>query len=170
MIFTREKILELVAHGEVMIEPFDDAQVGPGSIDLHLGNAFRVFKKAREVVKIKEEADYIDVTQPITISSEPLLLEPGELVHGITRERVTLPSNISGRIEGRSRFARLGLLVHISSGFISPGSDGRVVLEIANLSPSTLALYAGTKICQIILEEVTPPARYVGKFRGQMKP
>ncbi|MEM3289259.1 MAG: dCTP deaminase [Conexivisphaerales archaeon] len=170
MILTRGRILELIAQNEVVVEPFNESQVGPASIDLSLGTMFRTFKKSRRVVEIKEDADYHDLTDYVELNSGYLLLEPGELVHGITRERVKLPAYISGRIEGRSRFARLGLLVHISSGFVAPGSDGRVVLEIANLSPSTQAIYPGTRICQLILEEVSPPAEYSGRFKGQMKP
>jgi len=170
MILTRERILELIRSGRLMVEPFDISQVGAASIDLSLGNLFRTFKKSRRVVEIKEDADYHELTDYVELDASYLLLEPGELVHGITRERVKLPPDISGRIEGRSRFARLGLLVHISSGFVAPGSDGRIVLEIANLSPSTQAIYPGTRICQLILEEVSPPAEYSGKFKGQMKP
>ena len=170
MIISRDGILKLISEGRVVIDPFDPSQVGPASIDLTLGNQFRTFRKSRKVVEIKEEADYHDLTDFVELDSGYLLLEPGELVHGITRERVKLPPDISGRIEGRSRFARLGLLVHISSGFVAPGSDGRIVLEIANLSPSTQAIYPGTRICQLILEQVNPPAEYRGKFRGQMAP
>ncbi|MDG6931004.1 MAG: dCTP deaminase [Nitrososphaerota archaeon] len=170
MILTRSRILELISSGKVVVEPFDREQVGAASIDLSLGNLFRTFKKSRNVVEIKESADYHDLTDFVELDSGYLLLEPGELVHGITNERVKLPPDISGRIEGRSRFARLGLLVHISSGFVAPGSDGRIVLEIANLSPSTLTIYPGTRICQLILEEVSPPSEYSGRFKGQMKP
>lgn len=170
MILTKSKIIDLIAQGRVVVEPFDSSQVGPASIDLSLGSMFRTFKKSRKIVEIKENADYHEFTDYVELEDGYLMLEPGELVHGITRERVKLPAEISGRIEGRSRFARLGLLVHISSGFVAPGSDGRIVLEIANLSPSTLAIYPGTRICQLILEEVNPPSEYSGKFKGQMKP
>ncbi len=171
MIFTRQKILELIRSGELVIEPFDESQVGPASVDLTLGNYFRTFKKAMDIVEIKENRGYRDLTNFIELSNgERLLLTPGELVHGVTLERVRLPQYIAGRIEGRSRFARLGVLVHISSGFVVPGSDGRIVLEIANLSPSTIALYPGSRICQLIFEEASPPVEYKGAFKGQMGP
>ncbi|NAY82315.1 MAG: dCTP deaminase [Thaumarchaeota archaeon] len=170
MILGREKILELIRNREIVIDPFDEKNVGAASIDLTLGNVFRTFKKSMKVVEIKEETDYKEFTSLITLNDGYMMLTPGELVHGITRERVRLPPYISGRIEGRSRFARLGLLVHISSGFVAPGSDGKIVLEIANLSPSPLAIFPGTKICQLILEEVNPPAEYNGRFKGQEFP
>ncbi|MGC8569336.1 MAG: dCTP deaminase, partial [Nitrososphaeria archaeon] len=156
--------------GEVVIDPFDERNVGPASIDLTLGSVFRTFKKSMKVVEIREDTDYRELTNLVTLENGYMLLTPGELVHGVTRERVKLPPYISGRIEGRSRFARLGLLVHISSGFVAPGSDGKIVLEIANLSPSTVAIFPGTKICQLILEEVSPPAEYRGRFKGQELP
>lgn len=95
---------------------------------------------------------------------------PNELVQGITEENLTLPSTLSGRIEGRSRFARVGLLIHLSSGFIQPGSIGRVVLEILNVSPLPLALHPGTAICQAIIEEALGATSYKGVFSGQIAP
>ena len=95
---------------------------------------------------------------------------PNELVQGITEEKLTLPPTLSGRIEGRSRFARLGLLIHLSSGFIQPGSSGRVVLEILNVSPLPLALHPGTAICQVIIEEAVGAVKYRGIFSGQKAP
>ncbi len=170
MILGRERILELIRNKEVIVDPFDENNVGAASIDLTLGNVFRTFKKSMKVVDIREDTDYKEITNLVTLNDGYMLLTPGELVHGITRERVKLPPYISGRIEGRSRFARLGLLVHISSGFVAPGSDGKIVLEIANLSPSPIAIYPGTRICQLILEEVNPPSEYKGRFKGQELP
>jgi len=118
MIIGREKILELIKNKEIVIEPFEDKNVGAASIDLRLGNVFRTFKKSMKIVEIKEETDYKEFTNLVTLNDGYMLLTPGELVHGITMESVKLPPYISGRIEGRSRFARLGLLVHISSGLL----------------------------------------------------
>jgi dCTP deaminase len=92
---------------------------------------------------------------------------PGELVHGITLERIKTADNISGRIEGRSRFARLGLIVHLSSGFMHPGNDSKIVLEMVNLSPVPLAVYPRTAICQMIFERTEGKSRYAGKFSHQ---
>lgn len=125
MIIGREKILELIKNNEIVIEPFEDKNVGAASIDLRLGNVFRTFKKSMKIVEIKEETDYKDFTNLVTLNDGYMLLTPGELVHGITMESVKLPPYISGRIKGRSRFARLWLLVHISSGFVAPGSMAR---------------------------------------------
>jgi dCTP deaminase len=170
-VLTRKKILKLIKSGKLKIVPFDESQVGPGSIDLHLGNLFRVFKKTNKIFHVKDEVNYEDVTESITVKDGSyFLIKPGQLIHAITKETIYLPDNLSARIEGRSRFARVGLLTHVSSGFIQPGAAGKVVLEIVNLSPIKLAIYPGTKICQIILEEVKGREKYRGKFYKQEKP
>lgn len=86
---------------------------------------------------------------------------------GITKERIKLGENICGWLEGRSRFARLGLLVHISAGFMQPGINNQQVLEIVNLGHRPLRLHAGTKICQFIFQTTKGKAKYEGKFKGQ---
>ena len=77
---------------------------------------------------------------------------------------------MSGRIEGRSRFARIGLMTHVTAGLVQPGSNNKQVLEISNMSPMPIALHPGTKICQIILEKIEGKANYTGKFQNQTSP
>lgn len=154
-----------------MITPLEMSQVGPTSIDLALGNEFRVFKKVRDIFHVKEDVRFEEISETVHVKdSDYLLLMPGELVHGITKERIKLPKNLAARIEGRSRFARVGLMVHMTAGLIQPGCDNKQVLEISNMSPMPLALYPGTKICQIVLEEVLGEAEYTGRFRDQTIP
>ncbi|MDI6806998.1 MAG: dCTP deaminase [Candidatus Aenigmarchaeota archaeon] len=170
-VLTRDIILKLIKDGEIKIKPFKEEQVGPASIDLHLGNSFRVFKRAHEPVKVSGEPKYKEITESVEIGGKAsLLIMPGELVNGITQEEVWLPDNICGRILGRSGFARMGLLTHLSSGFIHPGSKNRIALEIINLSPVPLAITPGIKICQIVLEWVEGKAKYKGRFQFQKKP
>ena len=167
----RDKIFKLIEDGSIKIEPFSKDQVGPASIDLHLGDTFRVFEKTRDVFHIREDADYKELTRTVKVmNGNYFLIMPNELVQGITKENLTFPATLSGRIEGRSRFARLGLLIHLSSGFIQPGSTGKVVLEILNVSPLPLALHPGTAICQVIIEEARGATAYKGAFAGQVAP
>jgi dCTP deaminase len=136
-----------------------------------LGNDFRVFRKVREIFHVKENIRYQDVTEVVSVKEgDYLLLMPGELVHGITKERIKLPENLAGWIEGRSRFARIGLMIHVTAGLVQPGCDNRQVLEISNMSPMPIALYPGTRICQIILERLEGKARYEGTFKDQVNP
>jgi dCTP deaminase len=138
---------------------------------LALGNEFRVFKKVRDIFHVKEEVRFEEISDTVHVKDgDYLLLMPGELVHGITKERIRLPGNLAARIEGRSRFARVGLIVHMTAGLIQPGCDNKQVLEISNMSPMPLALYPGTKICQIVIEEVLGEAKYSGRFKDQTIP
>lgn len=167
----RVRLLKLIENRTIGIEPFTKRQVGPASIDLHLGDTFRVFEKTRDVFHVGEDADYKQLTRAVKVGRKgSFLIMPNELVQGITKETLTLPASLSGRIEGRSRFARLGLLIHLSSGFIQPGSTGKVVLEILNVSPLPLALHPGTAICQVIIEEAKGAIKYKGVFSGQRTP
>jgi dCTP deaminase len=170
-VLAKDEILKLIKARKVKIKPFNTNQVGPGSIDLHLGSTFRVFKKTHGIFHVKDDTTHEKITEMVKVKNGSyFLIMPGELIHGITKEMVSLPDNICGRIEGRSRFARIGLLTHLSSGFMHPGTTNKIVLEIANISPISLAIYPGTKICQLILEEVRGRARYRGRFHLQKKP
>lgn len=159
----RQKLIE--------IEPLDRSQIGPGSIDLTLGNDFRIFKKRRAVYHVKNDSLFQDITRAVHVrDEESITIKPGEMVLGITREKITLADNISGRLEGRSRFARFGLAVHVTAGFMHPGIANHQVLEIVNLGHAPLALYPGTRICQFIFEKCDGHARYTGRFVKQVKP
>ena len=169
MILTHDEILAEIASGRVVIEPFSEDQVGPASIDLHLGEEIRVLDGGPDVIPINDDTDFRDVTTVRTLDG-PYLLAPGETIHGITRERITLPGDIAGWLEGRSRYARLGLMIHVTAGFVSPGVSNRQVLEISNLSRRTLAIHPGTRLCQIILQRCQGSAIYRGRFSSQERP
>lgn len=169
MILAKSEILKYIKSGKIEIEPFSKKFVGPGSVDLHLGNEFRVFKKRKKPYNVTEKCDFKDVTKKVKIK-DSIVVKPGELIHGITKERIKLPEDICGRLEGRSRFARLGLLVHITAGFIHPGINNRQVLEITNMAPFPLRLYPGTKVCQIIFEKTIGKGKYTGRFKAQRAP
>jgi len=147
-ILTRDKILEEIRAEKIKIEPFDEEMVGPASVDLHLGNQFLIFRKVHEIVNITDRANHELVTEKIEVKDgDKLVLMPGETILGITKEKITLPEDICGWLEGRSRFSRLGLLVHISASFMQPGINSKQCLEMSNFSPISLALYPGTAIC-----------------------
>lgn len=165
MILTREVILAEIDKGRVRVDPFALDQVGPASIDLHLGDEIRVIDDGPPVIDVNDDADYRTVSHVRPL--ERYVLPPGETIHGITRERITLPDNIAGWLEGRSRFARLGLMIHVTAGFVNPGVDNRQVLEISNVSSRPLAIHAGTRICQIVLQRTEGRAVYGGRFRSQ---
>jgi dCTP deaminase len=165
-VLTKEEILKEIKQGTIQIKPFEKDQVGPGSIDLHLGKEFRVFKKLRNACVVEDSISVEDLTERLE-AEESFTLMPGETVLGITQERIKLPANICGWLEGRSRFARMGLVIHMTAGFVQPGIDNRQVLEIGNLAPFPLVLKPGVRICQIILERTEGKASYQGRFKSQ---
>ena len=165
-VLTREEILKEIRQGTIQIDPFEDDQVGPGSIDLHLGKEFRVFNKLRNACVVEDSISAEDLTERLE-AEESFTLMPGETVLGITQERIKLPGDICGWLEGRSRFARMGLVIHMTAGFVQPGINNRQVLEIGNLAPFPLVLKPGVRICQIILERTEGKASYHGKFKSQ---
>lgn len=165
-VLTHDEIKKELECGTIQISPqIDENQISVASVDLHISNEFRVFKKDTKIIDLKETTDYKDLTDEVI--ADQLVIQPQETVLGITREKITMPGDICGWLEGRSRFARLGLLIHISAGFIQPGVSNRQVLEITNLSPNSLILYANERLCQIIFQRCEGNAKYNGKFVRQ---
>ncbi|KAG9294852.1 hypothetical protein G9A89_008544 [Geosiphon pyriformis] len=141
------------------------------SVDLTLGDEFRYFIHHNGPVPISDQAgakDYQNFSRILKLEEgKPYYLGPGQMCLGITRERVQLPPTLCALVEGRSRFARLGLSVHITASFINPGVNNQTVLEIFNASSLTLALHPGTKVCQMIFMKMVGEAEYKGIFNGQ---
>lgn len=164
-ILTRKEILKEIKKGRIKIKPFSKDQIGPASIDLHLSNEFRIFKKWK-TAPVAEDVDYKNFTKLINVDKYKIL-RPDEFVLGLTKEKINLPDNICGWLTGRSRFARLGLSIHITASFIQPGISNKQVLEIKNVSKIPLILYPGTRICQIILMKTSGKSKYKGKFMKQ---
>lgn len=164
----RQAILQAIEQGAIAITPFNLELVGPASIDLTLAHTFRVFRKVHQVIEVRENTDYRQLTEKLEVPScQHILIMPGETILGITRERVRLGSGLCGWLEGRSRFARLGLMVHISAPFMGPGIDSQQVLEMSNFGPAPLAVYPGTPICQFVFQRLDGAERYEGCFAGQ---
>lgn len=168
MILSNKDVEGLLKRGVIRITPPPKPeQIGPGSVDLTLSNEFWVF---RHSVKRKEfELDEIDIaTFTKKVVAKRITLEPGELVLGKTVERITLPDNIAGHLEGRSRYARRGLAIHVTSSYIQPGSDNHQVLEIVNLAPYSIILKAGTRCTQVIFEDMKSPTTKPYKKFGKI--
>ncbi len=169
-VLTRDAILRELASGRLRLEPFSIDQVGPASIDLHLGGELRVpLEGSNGPIDVTDDSTPEAITRVIPFE-KPHVLAPGYIVHGITRERLFFPPDLCAWIEGRSRIARLGLTVHVSSGFIQPGVSNHQVLEMCNVSGRPLAIHPGIRICQIVLQRTEGNAVYRGKFADQASP
>ena len=170
-------IKEELAASRLVIEPLDEANIQPASIDLQLDRVFRIFRVTRRpFVDGRQPMD--DLTELVTIEDEePFIIQPGTFVLGSTLEHVTLPDDIVARVDGRSSLGRLGLLVHATAGSVDPGWTGKLTLELSNQSQMPIALYYGMKISQIsFLRMSTPVDRPYGseslasKYQGQTGP
>lgn len=165
-VLTRDAILAEMASGALVITPFERDQLGAASIDLTLDDEIRVIEGRDRPIDVVAESDYRDHTYVARLDS-PYVLEPGSTIHGITRERIRLPTYLCGFLEGRSRFARLGLMIHVTSAFVQPGVDNRQVLEMSNVSGHPLRIHAGVRLCQIVLMRTEGEARHEGRFATQ---
>src|SRR5207237_9907271 len=147
-----------LADGRIVIDPLDDKDVQPSSVDLRVDRFFRVFRN--------DTTPYIDPKQPqedLTMLVEvedgkAFILHPGEFVLGSTLEVVTLPDDLVARLEGKSSLGRLGLLIHSTAGFVDPGFEGNVTLELSNVATLPITIYHRMKIGQISFMQMTEPA------------
>jgi dCTP deaminase len=177
MIFSDRTIKDSVEAGRITIDPYDEAMVQPSSIDLRCDPTFRVFENHR-YAHIDPKAPQADLTSAVTVDdSEPFMLHPGEFVLGSTLEVIGIADDIVARLEGKSSLGRLGLLIHSTAGFIDPGFNGQVTLELSNVANLPIAIYPHMKIGQISFYQMTTPAEFPygspelgSKYQGQSGP
>ncbi|HEX6712381.1 MAG TPA: dCTP deaminase [Thermoleophilaceae bacterium] len=143
-------IRELIDSGRIVIDPFDPSMIQPASVDIRLGNSFRVFHNHR-IKSIDLGNPPRDLTEHVEIDADDgeFVIHPGEFVLGTTQEYVEIPEDVVCRIEGKSSIGRLGLVVHATAGFVDPGFQGTLTLEIANFNSVPIVLRPGLFICQL---------------------
>jgi dCTP deaminase len=174
LILSDRDIRKQIESGRLVIEPFDPDLVQPSSVDLRVDDEFRVFANTRyPYIDVRNPME--DLTEVVKVKTdEPFILHPGEFVLGSTLERVSLPDDLVGRIEGKSSLGRLGLLIHSTAGFIDAGWTGHLTLELSNVANLPITIYPGMKIGQLCLFEMTSPAERPygerGKYQGQRGP
>jgi len=167
-VLAHSEIVKEIDAGRIDVDPLDREMIGPASIDLHLANAFRLFVRMPTLVEVTDTIDYKQYTKGIRIpEGKRLKLEPGETVLGITSEKITLPEDICGWLEGRSRFARIGLLIHISASFMQPGISNHQVLEMSNFGHLDIEIVPGTAVCQFVFQRTEGHGVYEGLYKGQ---
>ena len=158
MVLSDRAIRRLIEAGRIGIDPFDPALMQPSSLDVRVDRLFRVFRNSRyPFIDVKAEQE--ELTELVEVADEePFILHPGEFVLGSTLERVTLPDDLVARLEGKSSLGRLGLLIHSTAGFIDPGFDGHVTLELSNVANLPITIYPGMKIGQLSFVQMSEPA------------
>ena len=151
-------IRSLIEAGRIVVDPYDPGQIQPSSIDLRLGDTFRVFHNHR-VTAIDLRDPPANLTEEVAIEEgEPFVIHPGEFCLGRTLEWVELPDDVVARVEGKSSIGRLGLIVHATAGFVDPGWKGTLTLELNNLTRVPIKLYSGLPIAQLSFMTLDAPA------------
>jgi len=177
VVLSDRTIKEEIAKGRIVIEPYDESCVQPASVDVHLDNRFLVFHNSRRpYIDVREPAE--DLTELVQIEhGAPFVLHPGEFVLGCTMESFTLPDDIVARLEGKSSLGRLGLLIHSTAGYVDPGWEGQLTLELSNVAKLPITLYHGMKIGQISFLRLSTPVDHPygseglgSKYQGQRRP
>jgi dCTP deaminase len=177
MVLSDRAIRRLVEDGRIGIEPYDATLMQPSSLDVRVDRLFRVFRNSRyPYIDVKLEQE--ELTELVEVAAdEAFILHPGEFVLGSTLERVRLPDDLVARLEGKSSLGRLGLLIHSTAGFIDPGFDGHVTLELSNVANLPITIYPSMKIGQLSFMQLSEPAetpygsgQLGSKYQGQRGP
>lgn len=177
------QIARWIHTGDIGIDPFDEKMIQPASLDVQLGSQLFVYEtEARgwstgQVFGAIDPEEYLRVEDLVGLcldDDEPFLLKPGQFVLGHTLQQIELPSWIAARVEGKSSLGRLGLLIHSTAGFIDPGFNGNITLEMSNLNQRPIKLRCGMWIAQLSFEQLSPVQRPYGSpdlkshYQGQM--
>jgi dCTP deaminase len=177
VVLSDQSIGEALASGRLVIDPIGEEALQPASVDIRLDRQFRVFRNHRDsYIDVREPVE--DLTEVETIEDDQaFVLHPGEFVLGSTLERIRLADDLVSRVEGKSSLGRLGLLVHATAGYVDPGWDGHLTMELSNVANLPIRLYYGMKIGQLSFLELTTAAEHPygskelnSKYQGQTGP
>lgn len=159
MILSDKTILRKIKTGEIKIEPFDRECLQPASYDLHLGNSLLMFDEQKhQIIDVKKPVD--NQMKRIELKDEDsFVLMPSSFVLANTVEIVGVDSCHIGQLDGKSSLGRLGLLIHAMAGFLDPGNEVRLTLNLFNLSSLPIKIYPKMKIAQIVFEKIDNPVK-----------
>ena len=168
---TDREIHAAVKDGEIEISPFDPANLQPCSYDFTLDSVYRA---PRHDIGVIDVADVRPDHTLLLDDDNVIPIEPGDFILASTVERFRLGPTFGGRVEGRSSVGRLGVAIHTTAGFIDPGFEGQITLEIANFAPWEIHLRPGMRIGQIAFTRLhrVPETLYGvrGHYQGQQGP
>lgn len=173
MVLSDVDIKEHLASGRLVITPLPDleAQLGPCSIDLRLGNLFKVFEHSKcPYIDVRQRFDPEQIMRTFEVADgDALVMQPGELILAVTKERLEIPDYLLGRLEGRSSLGRLGIIVHGTAPRFDPGWVGKAVMELGNIGRVPICLSPGMPICSMTFEQLTRPAERPYRLRPASK-
>lgn len=176
MILSDRDIKKCLKSGEITISPYNKKYLQPASVDLHLDKHFLMFDKEKNcVIDPKKPMD--KMMKEIVINGDnPFVLHPGEFALGMIYEKTGVCDSLVGRLEGKSSVGRMGLLIHITAGFLDPGNDLKMTLELHNTATMPILLYYKMPIAQMAFERLTSKCEWpygsfgTSKYVGDMKP
>jgi len=163
LIVSDRTLKELLRSGELLVEPLEDYQIQPASIDLRLGNNFlKMDENSVESITMDSKIRYNEITR------EEIVIPPQSFMLAVTREYVKLPDYITAFVEGRSSIGRIGLFIQ-NAGWVDPGFEGTITLELYNANRLPIRLTSGRRICQIVFALMDKKADfpYSGKYQYQ---
>ncbi len=163
MIVSDGTLRDLLARGEIRVEPLEAHQVQPASIDLRLGTHFlKVDENALDVLSLDQPPIYQDIHR------EEIVIPPNTFLLATTLETIRVPDYLTAFVEGRSSIGRIGLFIQ-NAGWVDPGFEGTITLELYNANRLPIRLQSGRRICQIVFARLDAPcsAPYAGKYQGQ---
>ena len=163
MILSDQDIKRYIQEGKIQVYPAPnfEEQLGPCSLDLHLGNTFKIFKPSQyPYIDLKRPLNLENIMEEVVVNENdgPFILQPKDFVLAVTKESFTLPTDIMGRLDGRSSLGRLGLVVHSTAARFDPGWSGKAVMELGNLGIMPVVLYTNMRICALTFETLSSPA------------
>lgn len=159
MLLSDKDIRHEIARRRIVFLPhLQPGQIGGASVDLTLDGRFWLFKTGYANSHRPVDLDKVSFENATEeLHQKSIILAPGQIALGITKEKIKLAADIMGRLEGRSRYARMGLAVHITSALVQPGSDNHQVLEIVNFAPFPVKISEGMRISQVVFEYMKSP-------------
>ena len=163
MTLSDKDIKKYIKEGKIKIIPNPNfkEQLGPCSLDLHLGNIFKTFKPSQyPYLDLKRNINFEDLMEEIKVEDgAPFILQPKEFILATTKEEFVLPDDLMARLDGRSSLGRLGVVVHSTAARFDPGWQGKAVMELGNLGIMPVVLYSGMRICALTFETLSSPCQ-----------
>ncbi|KKP69306.1 dCTP deaminase [candidate division CPR3 bacterium GWF2_35_18] len=162
MILSDTDIKKAIKIGKIKVDPAPDyhSQLGSCSLDLKLGDTFKIFNHS-SIACIDPKQKYDDgelMTEIKVKEGESFIIQPGDFVLAVTEENFEIADDLMARIEGRSSLGRMGIIIHSTAAVFNPGWRGKAVMEVGNLGRIPVKLYPGMRICALVFEELTSKA------------
>jgi len=156
----------MLKSGELVVEPLEENSIQPASIDLRLGSQYlKVDENDIDTIRLDRPIRYVEVER------EEIVIPPLSFMLATTMEYIKLPNNVTAFVEGRSSIGRVGLFVQ-NAGWVDPGFEGEITLELFNANRQPIILQSGRRVCQLVFAQMDRAAEspYQGKYQGQRKP